>query len=1259
MGEISMLHRNHKCIIYSIIIIIILLYLLSLNAVALDTDHILINEIMYDPSTDDSTHEWIELYNPTNKTINLTNWLITDNTATDTLQPYDPLENNSMILQPYSYAIITDKDTAIYQNISNNSPVLKISVDDLSIGNGLGNSNDLIQIINETSVIIDSVEWGLDNPLIPGTPSSLVTEGHSLCRFNSTDTDNTSIDFYEGLQPTPGEKNIFLELGSIHILTYPLFIPKAYENEDHSLPFMIQLQLQNYSKNSRYEIKTYITGENQTNYPASQTWNGSNWIYSDRYSINITTDEYGQWTGWMALRFNTDYLAYHQYIKENSTGNINVKIRQNDYIDHTSKIVQLLDMDNSTENATKGGYITTSSGLSNSIIILRNETNSILGIYRTEDNNIDEDICTTDGYIRITAPVGSNYYLTIYNDSLYPVDVFENISIEQGRYQLSLSIPETSYKLYPKEQLTIPLNLENKGDFPDTIDLHMQTLNNHWSIQLKENKIHLDKKTNQTILLIIKPPSHPQQQYLNEQIVITASSKMDQNIIVEQIIHCEIIGPDLVIKKIITYDENNNETTSLYEGQSTRIKAYLKNQGTENATNVIVSFFYDEIDSDHLIGIKQYDLVSTYQKYPSINWDTHNIDPGKHTIYVIADHEKRITETDEFNNNLETSLYLFDTKPLSSETSLIISEIYYYTHPGIPNEYISLYNPTDTSIDISGWYLTTKPWKAREDQQKLYFPDNTTIGSFNTITLTQNATAFQRETGIFPEYEYSCDSLPFIPQLYTTSTISLSNTGGAVALKDYYNHTIDIVEYGNTDILCEGWNGSAAPSSKCGEIIKRNEINSFPIDTNTSYDWITLRRYSIGQSRFQLETFTGNSSITTFLSPDCSYKVIKQYVRNATSSISFNIYEFTNPYLCDILIDALKRNIDVRIFLEGSPIGGIPEEELILLNRLHTYGAKIRFIMQDTTNDVYARYPFDHAKYLVLDNQTAIIESCNWVNTGVPFNPTYGNREWGIVIENKDVAQYILSIYEDDWNPKRVDSIGFEDLDLDIPSSTYLQKKVYHGNYIPQFQPMIYNGTCSITPVFSPDTSLEGILEMIEKAEHSIYIEQLYIYRDWNEQRSPLVQKLAEKAQQGIDVRVLMNFNPAYEPSNEKCNQTKEYLEGYGASVKFLYSNWSIFSNLHNKGMIIDNSSVLISSINWNENSFMNNREAGIIIECGEVASYYADVFFFDWNLNESSFESVSRMNENEESKNTIYIVSVFTMTFAVIARDWRKRKWT
>ena len=287
------------------------------------------------------------------------------------------------------------------------------------------------------------------------------------------------------------------------------------------------------------------------------------------------------------------------------------------------------------------------------------------------------------------------------------------------------------------------------------------------------------------------------------------------------------------------------------------------------------------------------------------------------------------------------------------------------------------------------------------------------------------------------------------------------------------------------------------------------------------------------------------------------------------------------------------------------------------------------------------------------------MESCNWVSTGVPIDPSYGNREWGIVINNTEVAHYILSVFEDDWNPNRCDSISFEELKLPVPTASFIQKNVYHGCYIPQFQPFTNEAYCNITPVFSPDTSLEALLQMIDSSKESIYIEQLYIYKDWGNTPSPLVEKLAEKAQQGIDVRVLMNYNPAYEPSNEKCNLTKEYLEEYGVKVKFLYTNWSIFSNLHNKGMIIDNISVLISSINWNENSLMNNREAGIIVECKKMASYYAKVFFFDWNLNKSSFENPSEKNEDIGQKNTIYIITVFTMTFAVIARDWRKRKWT
>ena len=80
-----------------------------------------------------------------------------------------------------------------------------------------------------------------------------------------------------------------------------------------------------------------------------------------------------------------------------------------------------------------------------------------------------------------------------------------------------------------------------------------------------------------------------------------------------------------------------------------------------------------------------------------------------------------------------------------------------------------------------------------------------------------------------------------------------------------------------------------------------------------------------------------------------------------------------------------------------------------------------------------------------------------------------------------------------------------------------------------------------------------------------------------------------------------------------------------------------------------------------NENSVTRNREAGIIIENEDVAQFYADVFFHDWNINSPNSQKyeIEELSTEESYKNTIYIVVIFTMTFALIARDWRKRQWT
>ena len=75
----------------------------------------------------------------------------------------------------------------------------------------------------------------------------------------------------------------------------------------------------------------------------------------------------------------------------------------------------------------------------------------------------------------------------------------------------------------------------------------------------------------------------------------------------------------------------------------------------------------------------------------------------------------------------------------------------------------------------------------------------------------------------------------------------------------------------------------------------------------------------------------------------------------------------------------------------------------------------------------------------------------------------------------------------------------------------------------------------------------------------------------------------------------------------------------------------------------------------------MKNREVGLIIESADVASYYADVFFYDWQIYDLADTQDQNLTIDQGimmPDNMIYIVSVFMLTFIVIARDWKQRKW-
>ena len=72
-----------------------------------------------------------------------------------------------------------------------------------------------------------------------------------------------------------------------------------------------------------------------------------------------------------------------------------------------------------------------------------------------------------------------------------------------------------------------------------------------------------------------------------------------------------------------------------------------------------------------------------------------------------------------------------------------------------------------------------------------------------------------------------------------------------------------------------------------------------------------------------------------------------------------------------------------------------------------------------------------------------------------------------------------------------------------------------------------------------------------------------------------------------------------------------EQLQGMGLDT---VNNVKIQNNVHNKGIIVDGSAVLVSSQNWSSDGTLYNRDAGVIIYNETAAQYFQQIFLHDWN---------------------------------------------
>jgi hypothetical protein len=498
-------------------------------------------------------------------------------------------------------------------------------------------------------------------------------------------------------------------------------------------------------------------------------------------------------------------------------------------------------------------------------------------------------------------------------------------------------------------------------------------------------------------------------------------------------------------------------------------------------------------------------------------------------------------------------------------------------------EGISLFNYGQTDVNL-------KDWEISDGEGHLIFIRDLYIKSNSRLTFVKGICEGDWFSGRDGTIVLDDD------RIQKKGSFILSNTGDDVYL--YCKGVLaDTVCYGNKKSE-NGWMGNPADISSNRYLLRLGSG-----DTNSDADWISTKP---GITNHAFDPDLGfDSEVTAFSFPESQGSPIFEELERAECEVLISMYLLTSVSLVALLCKlSSERDVNVRILLEGNVLGYDISKELMLVKSVADAGGTVHLINDNIPGNP-ERYSYFHNKYAVIDGRKVIVTSENW--TSENLSSDCSNRGWGVIVDSPGLADYMRNVFFSDLNPE----FG----DVSPLMVKYPGLKSYSGTLKydpPSVQYMGMTSVANVMPVLSPDNSLSAMKYLADNSENRVYSQQMDLGSSYAmaSETSPL-RWLMNAADRGIDVRLILDSS---------IGGSKDDIIGFinsTSGVKSICVNGGdTFSLIHNKGIIADDM-VWVGSVNWTENSFLNNREFAVIIRSAETADFFADLFMHDWGTNE------------------------------------------
>ena len=334
---------------------------------------------------------------------------------------------------------------------------------------------------------------------------------------------------------------------------------------------------------------------------------------------------------------------------------------------------------------------------------------------------------------------------------------------------------------------------------------------------------------------------------------------------------------------------------------------------------------------------------------------------------------------------------------------------------------------------------------------------------------------------------------------------------------------------------------------------------------------------------------------TAFVLPDAP-ELPAEVLSGAEDRLLLAGYTFSSERAVDALLAAHDRGVEVVVLVDGTPVGGQTEQEAEALDRLADAGIEVRVFEGDRQ-----RYRFHHAKYAVADEHVLVLTE-NWKPSGTEGR---SSRGWGVSVTDDGVAADVAAVFEADAFGH--DTVAWTEYRED---REFVESETANETYPAEFRAKTLPAD-SVRVVTAPDNAEGETIAMLAGAEESIRVQQVSV----GETDHPFVEETMVAAERGVEVEYVLDGSWYVASENYEFVRyvdERRVEEGLPIEARVVEPR-SRFEKVHTKGVIVDDRYVLVSSVNWNNNSVRNNRELGLLVESEAVGEFYASVFRSDW----------------------------------------------